>query len=154
MTCFSANAVVLVVSGVPLTFRAAYATRFCARADLRPQEGHVAFRLPRHDLSRGLTDDGAIEAEGDAPDERHHFGLGKRIVGARGTGHRTLGAGLDTRDRQAVVAVLDLFASVEVQHPANQLLGALRCCHGRHSQLKAFDEMSRRVGGKKSATPD
>jgi len=132
MACFGADAVVLVVRGVPLTLCAAYATRFRTRADLRAQEAHVAFSLSRHDLSRGLTDDGAIEAECDAPDERHHFGLGKRIVGARGAGQRTLDARLDARDHQRLVDFLALLASVEVQHPTNQLLGALRCCHGRH----------------------
>lgn len=128
--CFGANAVVLVVSGVPPTLGAAYATRFGTSADLRAQEAHVAFSLPRDDLSRGLTDDGAIEAERDALDEWRHFGLGKRIVGARGAGQGTLDARLDTRDHQGVVDSLDLLASVEIQHPTNQLLGVLRCCHG------------------------
>jgi len=128
--CFSADAVVLVVSGVPLTLGAADATRYRTCADLRAQEADVALSLPRHDLSRGLTDDGAIEAERDAPDERQHFGLGKGIVGARGAGERTLDARLDTRDHQGLVHFLDPLASVEVQHTTNQLLGALRCCHG------------------------
>jgi hypothetical protein len=133
MACFGANAVVLVVSSVPLTLRAAYATRFCTCGDLRAHEGDVPFSLSRHDLSRGLTDDGAIEAERDAPDELRHFGLGERIVGARGAGLRTLDARLDARDRQGFVGVLDLLASVEVQHSPNQLLRALRCGHGRRS---------------------
>jgi hypothetical protein len=59
MARFGANAVVLVVSGVPLTLRAAHATRFGTCADLRAQEADVPFSLSRHDLSRGLTDDGA-----------------------------------------------------------------------------------------------
>jgi hypothetical protein len=143
MACFGANAVVLVVSGVPLTLRAAYATRFRTCADLRAQEADVPFSLSRHDLSRRLTDDGAIQAERDALDELRHFGLGKRIVGARGAGLRTLDARRDTRDHQGFVGFLDLLASVEVQHSPNQLLRALRCCHGRHSRMKAFDEISR-----------
>jgi hypothetical protein len=119
MACFGAKAVVLVVSGVPLTLRAAYATRFCTCADLRAQEAGVLFSLSRHDLSRRLTDDGAIQAERDALDELRHFGLGKRIVSARGAGLRTLDTRRDTRDHQAFIGFLDLLASVEVQHSPN-----------------------------------
>lgn len=119
MARFGANAVVLVVSGVPLTLRAAHATRFGTCADLRAQEADVPFSLSRHDLSRGLTDDAAIEAERDALDELRHFGLGKRIVGARSAGLRTLDARLDTLDHQGFVGFLDLLASVEVQHAPN-----------------------------------
>jgi len=90
MARFGSNAVVLVVSGVPLILCAAHATRFDTCADLRAQEADVAFSLSRHDLSRGRTDDAAIDAERDALDERRHCGLGKRIVGARGARLRTL----------------------------------------------------------------
>jgi hypothetical protein len=136
MACFSANAVVLVVSGMPLTLGAAYATRFGTGADLHAQQAHVAFSLPRHDLSRGLTDDGAVEAKRDAFDEWHHLGFGKRIVGARGAGQRTLDARLDARDRQIFVDVLVVLTRVEVQHSTNQLLGALRCCHGHSPDIE------------------
>ena len=80
---FGADAVVLVMSCVPLTLRAAHSTRFGARGDLRALQIDVSFRLPRQNLSRRLTDDGAIEAEPDALDELRALGLGKRIVGAR-----------------------------------------------------------------------
>src|SRR5215510_12239473 len=68
MTCFGANAVVLVMSRVPLTFGAAHATGHGARTYLCAQEIEVLFGLSRHDLPRGLADDGAIQAEPDALD--------------------------------------------------------------------------------------
>ena len=141
---FGADAVVLVMSCVPLTLRAAHAARFNARGELRAKETDVPFSLSRHDLSRRLTDDGAIEAEPDALDEFRDFGLGKRIVGARRARLHTLDARLDALDHHGLVGLFDLLPSIEVQHPTNQLLGVLRCCHGRHSRMKAFDEISRR----------
>jgi len=60
MAHFGADAMVLVMGRVPLTLRAAHATRRGACGKLRAQEIDVPFSLSRHDLSRGLTDDGAI----------------------------------------------------------------------------------------------
>jgi hypothetical protein len=144
MARFGADAVVLVMSCVPLTLRAAHAARFNARGELRAKEIEVPFSLSRHDLSRRLTDDGAIEAEPDALDEIRDFGLGKRIVGARRARLNTLDARLDALDHHCLVGLLDLLPDVEVQHPTNQLLCALRCCHGRHSRMKVFDEINPR----------
>jgi len=76
MAHFGADAVVLMMGRVPLTLRAAHATRRGACAELRPQEIDLPFSLSRHDLSRGVTDDGAIQAERDALDELRHFALG------------------------------------------------------------------------------
>lgn len=119
MARFGADAMVLVVSRVPLTLRAAHPTRFGARDELRAQEIDVPFSLSRHDLPRGLADDSAIQAERDALDELHYFGLGKRIVGARRTGLCTFDARLDALDHQAFVGFLDLLARIEVQHAPN-----------------------------------
>ena len=113
------DAMVLVVSRVPLTLRAAHPTRFGARDELRAQEIDVPFSLSRRDLSRGLTDDCAIQAERDALDELHYFDLGKRVVGARRTGLCTFDARLDALDDQALVGFLDLLARIEVQHAPN-----------------------------------
>ena len=132
------------MSCVPPTLRAAHAARFNACGELRAQETDVPFSLSRHDLSRRLTDDGAIEAEPDTLDELRDFGLGKRIVDARRARLHTLDARLDALDHHGLVGLLDLLPGIEVQHPTNQLLGVLRCCHGRHSRMKAFDEISRR----------
>lgn len=130
MARFGADAMVLVVSRVPLTLRAAHATRFDAGGELRAQEIDVPFSLSRHDLSRGLTDDSAIQAERDALDELHHLGLGKRIVGARRTGLCTFEARLDALDHHAFIGLLDLLARIEVQHAPNELLGTLGGGHG------------------------
>ena len=116
---FGADAMVFVVSRVPLTLRTAYPARFDARGELRAQKIDVPFSLSRHDLSGGITDDSAIQAERDALDELHHFGLGKRIVGAARAGLCTINAGLDAFDHQAFVGFLDLLARIEVQHAPN-----------------------------------
>jgi hypothetical protein len=142
MARFGANAVVLVMGCVPLTLRAAHAARFNACGELRAKEIEVPFSLSRHDLPRRLTDDGTIEAEPDALDELRDFGLGKRIVGARRARLHTLDARLDALDHHCLVGLPDLFPSIEVQHPTNQLLGALRCCHGRRSRMTVFNEIS------------
>jgi hypothetical protein len=133
MARVGADAVVLVMRRVTLTFRAAHATRFGARGDLRAQQIDVPLSLSRHDLSGGLTDDGAIQAQRDAPDQLRHLGLGKRVVGARRAGLRTLDARLDALDHQGFVRLLDRLARVEVQHPPYELLDALRRGHGRRS---------------------
>jgi hypothetical protein len=146
MASLGADAVVLVMSRVPLTLRAANAARFNACGELRAKETDVPISLSCDNLSRGLTDDGAIEAERDALDELRNFGLGKRIVGARRARLRTLHARFDALDHHCLVGLLDLLPSIEVQHPTNQLLGALRCCHGRPSRMKACEEcVSRRA---------
>jgi predicted dinucleotide-binding enzyme len=133
MARVGADAVVLVMRRVTVTFRAAHATRFGARGDLRAQQIDVPLSLSRHDLSGGLTDDGAIQAQRDAPDQLRHLGLGKRVVGARRAGLRTLDARLDALDHQGFVRLLDRLARVEVQHPPYELLDALRRGHGRRS---------------------
>jgi hypothetical protein len=146
MARFGADAVVFMVSRVPLALSAADAARFGACGELRPQKIGIPISLSCNNLSRGLTDDGAIEAEPDALDELRDFGFGKRIVGAHRARLRTLDARLDALDHRCLVGLLDLLPGIEVQHPTNQLLGALRCCHGRRSRMKACEEcVSRRA---------
>jgi hypothetical protein len=60
MAHFGADAMVFMMGRVPLTLRAAHATRRGACGELRPQEIDVPFSLSRHDPSRGLTNDGTI----------------------------------------------------------------------------------------------
>jgi hypothetical protein len=57
---FGADAVMLVMRCVPLTLRAAHAASFSACGELRANEIEVRVSLSRHDLSRRLTDDGAM----------------------------------------------------------------------------------------------
>ena len=144
MARFGADAVVLVMSCVPLTLRGAHAARFNACGELRAKEIEVPVRLSRHDLSGRLTNDRAIEAKPDALDELRDFGFGKRIVGARCARLRTLDARLDALDHHCLVRLLDLLPGIEVQHPTNQLLGAPRCCHGCRSRMKAFYQIGLR----------
>jgi hypothetical protein len=75
---FAADAVVLMMSCVPLTLLAARAARFNACGKLPAKEIEVPVSLSRHDLSRCLTHDGAIEAEPNALDEFRNLGLSKR----------------------------------------------------------------------------
>ena len=119
MAHFGADPVVLVMTCMPLTLCAAHAARFDARGELRAQEIEVPISLSRHDLSRCLADDGAIEAEPNALAEFRDFGLGKRIVGARRAHLHTLEARLDALDHDGLVGLSDLLPSIEVQHPTH-----------------------------------
>lgn len=119
MAHLGADPVVLVMTCMPLTLCAADAARFDARGELRAQEIEVPISLSRHDLSRCLTDDGAIEAEPNALAEFRDFGLGKRIVGARRAHLYTLEARLDALDYDGLVGLFDVLPSIEVQHPTH-----------------------------------
>lgn len=77
MARFGADAMVLVMSRMPLTLCAAHAARFNACGELRAKEIEIPVSLACHDLSRRLADGGAVETERDALDEVRYFGLGQ-----------------------------------------------------------------------------
>lgn len=77
MARFGADAMVLVVSRMPLTLCAAHAARFNACGELRAKEIEIPVSLAGHDLSCRVTDCSAVETQRDALDEVRYFGLGE-----------------------------------------------------------------------------
>jgi hypothetical protein len=82
------------VVGVALTFRAACAAHLRARLELGTQDRDVWLCLPQKQPARGIADVSAVEVESDAADELLDVRLAETGVGAAGTGHSTVEAGL------------------------------------------------------------
>ena len=131
----AADPMMLVMRRVSLALRRAYAARFNACSDLGQQEIDISLGLPRDDLRRRRADGAAVGTESNRLHQLGEIRFAEGDVGARRTRLDALGARLDAVDEQRLIEG-KLLPGMQLEHPANETLDALRCGHGYPSSAE------------------
>jgi hypothetical protein len=95
-----ADAAMLMVISMPLTFLPADAARLGAGLDDRPREFRLELSLPAQDLARGSANITAVQTQADTADQHAYVVLAEVSVGAGSATLRAVEACLDARKQR------------------------------------------------------